>query len=86
MTTITVYSKPEDSIPKCYSCESTKKFMDNRGMEYKVLDLTLDENLEFAKSLGHQQAPVVVVETEDGITDHWSGFNPPKIIQYANAA
>lgn len=80
MSQITVYSKPEDSIPKCYSCDSTKKWLNKEGLEYTVLDLTSDESIEFAKNLGHQQAPVVVICDDSGtIIDHWSGFNPGKI-------
>lgn len=79
MSTITVYSKPVDSIPKCYACESTKKWLDKEGLDYTVLDITTDENMAYVKGLGHQQAPVVFVEHEDGTTEHWSGFNPPRI-------
>jgi glutaredoxin-like protein NrdH len=84
MSQITVYSKPEDSIPKCYACESTKKWLDKEGLEYTVLDLTSDENTEYAKSLGHQQAPVVVVQHDDGTSESWSGFNPGKITALKN--
>jgi glutaredoxin-like protein NrdH len=79
MPSITVYSKPADYIPKCYPCESTKKWLDKYGVEYEVKDLTTDENTEFAKSLGHQQAPVVYVQNDDGTTESWSGFNPPRL-------
>lgn len=79
MSQITVYSKPEDSIPKCYQCDSTKKWLTKEGLEYTVLDITTDDNMAYVKSLGHQQAPVVFVEHEDGTTEHWSGFQPGKI-------
>lgn len=66
--TITVYSKPE-----CVQCDRTKKYLDEKVPHpYTILDVTQDpEALEMVKSLGYQQAPVVVVDDE-----HWSGFRP----------
>lgn len=69
--TITVYS-----TPTCVQCNATYKKLDNLGFEYNVIDTTQDDvALEFVKSLGYMQAPVVVTDN-----DHWSGFRPDKII------
>ncbi len=68
--TVTVYTKPS-----CVQCTATYRALDNKGIQYEVLDVSADEAaLEQVKSLGYLQAPVVV--TED---DHWSGFRPDKI-------
>lgn len=83
MQTIKVYSKPVDSVPKCYACENTKRKLDSAGLEYEVFNLEEDAHLEYAKSLGHQQAPVVVVTKDDGTEDHWSGFRPDKVLEYS---
>ncbi len=68
--TVTVYTKPS-----CVQCTATYRALDNKGIQYEVLDVSADDAaLEQVKSLGYLQAPVVV--TED---DHWSGFRPDKI-------
>ncbi|GAA4288643.1 glutaredoxin-like protein NrdH [Georgenia daeguensis] len=67
---ITVYSKPS-----CVQCDATYRALNKQGLEYEVVDITVDaEALENVKALGYQQAPVVFA---DG--DHWSGFRPDKI-------
>jgi glutaredoxin-like protein NrdH len=71
---ITVYTKPS-----CVQCNATYRSLDNKGIEYEVIDVSEDaEALETVKALGYMQAPVVV--TED---DHWSGFRPDKIDELA---
>lgn len=71
---ITVYTKPS-----CVQCNATYRSLDNKGIEYEIIDVSEDaEALETVKALGYMQAPVVV--TED---DHWSGFRPDKIDELA---
>lgn len=73
---ITVYTKPS-----CVQCTATYRALDNKGIEYEVFDVSVDEKaLETVKALGYLQAPVVVT---DG--DHWSGFRPDKIAGLAAA-
>lgn len=67
---ITVYSKPA-----CVQCTATYRALENRGIEYNVIDVSQDpEALELVQSLGYLQAPVVVA----GDT-HWSGYRPDQI-------
>ena len=67
---ITVYTKPS-----CVQCAATYRALDNKGIEYEVRDLSIDENaLDAVKALGYLQAPVVITDEE-----HWSGFRPDKI-------
>ena len=67
---ITVFSKPA-----CVQCDATYRALDKHGIQYEVVDISVDaEALENVKALGYQQAPVVFA---DG--DHWSGFRPDKI-------
>jgi glutaredoxin-like protein NrdH len=67
---ITVYTKPS-----CVQCTATYRALDNKGIEYEVLDLSEDDSaLEAVKALGYLQAPVVITDEE-----HWSGFRPDKI-------
>lgn len=77
---ITVYRK--DS---CVQCDMTKKKLDSMGVEYTTVDMEKDpEALDFVKSLGHLQAPVVVVTgKQDVILDSWAGFIPSKIASLA---
>ena len=46
--TITVYTKPS-----CVQCNATYRALDSKGIEYEVLDLSVDENaLAQVKELG----------------------------------
>lgn len=67
---ITVYT-----TPACPQCSMTKKKLDDLGIEYEVVDVSTNvDSLDYVRSLGYSQAPVIV--TED---DSWSGFRPDKI-------
>ena len=67
---ITVYTKPN-----CPQCRLTTLALDKAGLDYATVDLTTDADaLDYVRSLGHLQAPVVVTET-----DHWSGFRREQI-------
>ena len=72
---ITVYTKPS-----CVQCNATYRALDSKGIEYEVLDLSVDEAaLAQVKELGYLQAPVVITDE-----DHWSGFRPDKIDELAS--
>lgn len=71
---VVVYSKPG-----CQPCKATYRALDKRGIEYTSIDVSTDpEALEYAKSLGHMESPVVVAGD-----DNWSGFRPDKIAELA---
>jgi glutaredoxin-like protein NrdH len=73
--TVTVYTKPS-----CVQCNATYRALDSKGIEYEVLDVSVDESaLAQVKELGYLQAPVVI--TDEG---HWSGFRPDKIDELAS--
>lgn len=68
--TITVYSKPS-----CVQCTATYRALDRAGLEYSVVDMSLDDQaLAQVLDLGYQSAPVVFADD-----DHWGGFRPDKI-------
>ena len=68
--TITVYSKPS-----CVQCSATYRALDKAGYDYTVVDITEDADArDYVMSLGHLQAPVVMVGGE-----HWSGYRPDRI-------
>lgn len=71
---VTVYTKS-----KCPGCTRTKTELALRGVTFTEIDM---EKEPFARdyviSLGHQQAPVVVLA--DGTS--WSGLIPPLINQH----
>lgn len=68
--TVTVYSKPS-----CVQCVATYRALDQRGIDYSVIDLSEDaEALDHVTALGYRQVPVVVAGGE-----HWAGFRPDKI-------
>lgn len=67
---ITVYSKPN-----CVQCTATKNYLDKKGLEYSVIDITQDPAaLDTLIEQGFQAAPVV-----NAGDDWWSGFQPEKI-------
>lgn len=67
---ITVYSKPS-----CVQCVATYRALDQRGIDYTVVDLSEDDAArDRVTALGYRQVPVVVAGD-----DHWAGFRPDKI-------
>ena len=74
--TITVYSKP-----RCVQCDATYRALDRHGVEYTVVDVTVDRDaLEMIVGMGYQQAPVVVAGDR-----HWSGYRPDLLTEVAAA-
>lgn len=69
---INVYSKP-----RCPQCTATYRKLKALGLPFNSIDVTEDADaLAFIRTLGYQQAPVVVVYEDKGIKKHWSGFRP----------
>jgi glutaredoxin-like protein NrdH len=63
----------------CQPCKRTKKELELRGVTYTEINLETDPAaLEYVTGLGHQQAPVVVVDTATQPV-HWSGLVPALI-------
>lgn len=74
---ITVYTKPA-----CVQCNATKKALDRAGLDYNVVDVTVDDEArDYIMALGYVQAPVVEANGE-----HWSGFRPDHIKNLAALA
>ncbi|TYC69028.1 glutaredoxin-like protein NrdH [Stappia sp. BW2] len=68
--TVTVYSKPS-----CVQCNATYRALDQRGVDYTIIDLSENsEAFEHVQSLGYRQVPVV-----EAMGEHWAGFRPDKI-------
>lgn len=75
MPKITVYSKPN-----CMQCNFTQKYLDEKGINYAILDVLADEAaLEHIKSLGFQSLPVVEIEGEEA----FNGFRPDLLAKLA---
>ena len=67
---ITVYTKPS-----CVQCTATTRALNKYGLEFTEVDLVEDADaLATIKSLGYQQAPVILADGE-----HWAGYRPDKI-------
>lgn len=71
--TITVVSRPG-----CVQCNATIRSLDKAGVKYVVETDEASERYRLAMSLGHQQAPVVLVQdaAAGALLAHWSGFRP----------
>lgn len=74
---ITIYTKPA-----CVQCNATKKAFDRAGLDYELVDISVDDEArDYVMALGYLQAPVVEVDGE-----HWSGFRPERIKSLQAAA
>ena len=72
---ITVYSKSG-----CPECTFTKKYLDDKGVDYSTLDVFADEEaLNHIKSLGFQSLPVVEIDGEEP----FNGFRPDLLAKLA---
>lgn len=68
--TITVYSKPS-----CVQCVATYRALDQRGLDYEIVDLSQDDAaMARVAELGYRQVPVVIAGDQ-----HWAGFRPDMI-------
>lgn len=75
MKKITVFTKPA-----CVQCRFTKTKLDQLGIPYDTIDVSVDEEaLAKVKALGYLTAPVVLVEREGEDDAHWGGFQPDRI-------
>lgn len=67
---VTVYSKPS-----CVQCTATYRALDQKGVNYEIVDLSQDQHaFDTVRNLGYMQVPVVVAGE-----DHWAGFQPDRI-------
>lgn len=68
--TITVYGPPD-----CPNCDKATRLFDHKAIAYTKVDLEAGDvsHRYVTEDLGHQQAPVIVVELENGRTVHWGG-------------
>jgi len=75
MVDVVVYT-----TPNCPQCMTTKRMMDKKGIEYRVVDLAENpDKLEEFKEQGFTQAPIVTTDIKT-----WSGFRFDKIESLAN--
>ena len=64
---ITIYSKPN-----CMACNFSKKYLEDKGVEFKEIDVFEDaEALAMLREKGFSQMPVVVINGE-----FHTGFRP----------
>ena len=66
-------------LPNCIQCTMTKRALDAAGIQYRVVDLSVDETAhDLVSELGYRSAPVVVTGS-----DSWAGFRPDRIAALA---
>ena len=72
---VTVYTKPN-----CVQCDATKRHLDRLGIEYGIVDITVDtEAFDMLIDKGFKAAPVVIADGSE-----WAGYQPDKIEELAN--
>lgn len=69
--TITIYSQPN-----CFPCRAVKKYLTDRDIPYIELDAR--NHVEYLKTTGHKQSPVVVHDGGD-----FSGYNVTELAKLA---
>lgn len=70
---IIIYSKPN-----CMQCNFTKKYLDDKGINYTIKDIFESETaLEEVKELGFTSVPVISVEGQEA----FNGFRPDLLDQ-----
>lgn len=66
---VIVYTKPA-----CPPCEQVRRWLDQRGVAYETIDMTVDSDArEKVMALGYAAAPVVVAGSEQGAVSGWTG-------------
>ena len=78
---ITVYSLP---IQQCVACRGTEIALRRWKVAHtKVMLNETPEAMDIVKDLGYSSAPVVIVEVDGQIVDHWGGYRETKIAEWA---
>ncbi|MCQ9162944.1 NrdH-redoxin [Arthrobacter sp. STN4] len=69
------------SNPRCVQCKATYRDLARHSIPHAIDEDVFSPDHALALSLGHSQAPVVLVrDSATGIlVDHWSGFQPDRI-------
>lgn len=84
MPSITMYGLPTST---CRACRYTEKRMEHYGLEATKVRLDEDPRaMERIATLGYgpgASAPVVVVEENGDIIDHWNNFRDSKLEEWA---
>ncbi len=67
---LTVYSKPN-----CPHCEQAKSWLDSNKIEYKVVDISVDnEALDMLREQGHKSVPQLYLNGEVFVSGGWDGL------------
>ena len=74
---VVLYGKPQ-----CVQCDATERKLRKHKIHFTKVDVSQDAiALDFIKSFGYLQAPVVYVSAIDG-DEHWTGFDVKKIAEH----
>lgn len=68
MKVLTVYTKPG-----CQYCAAAKTYLNEHGIEYVEIDITLNEDkADWLRSQGHRSLPVIYAGNEPLVNGGWS--------------
>lgn len=79
--TIEVYTKEH-----CPNCETVKRYLDGRGVEYVERDATAPASRALLRDLGITSAPGVVIRGDLSVfdvLDSWGGLRPDRLRHWA---
>ena len=76
MTNVTIYS-----TPTCGYCTLAKDFLQEKGVEYTEIDVSVDQQKAQAmvEKTGQMGVPVIIIE-KDGQEEVLVGFDPVQLI------
>lgn len=69
----------------CVQCKASERKLNELKLEFVHEDATTDESMIVIKELDkdYMRAPVMSVEVDGVVVDHWTGYRPDKIISLA---
>ena len=68
------------TAPSCVGCRGTKRWLEQRAVDYMELDVTLMPAMaEGLRDRGHSTLPVVRVNYSDGTHVEWAGYKPSEL-------
>lgn len=71
---VVIFSKEKG----CVQCNAMDRALAKTDLLVTKKNGSTEENKAYCMTLGHMQAPVVVVYQDGVVIDHWAGFNPIK--------
>lgn len=69
----------------CVQCSASERKLNSLNLDFVHEDATTEDNLKFIQSLdeSYKRAPIMTVEVDGEVVDHWTGYDPDRITALA---